>query len=228
MSTSSACLPAWITRSSQHPCAAFTHLVCLILPVILYILQGWLFSDYTTTFVMVVLVLAAGFWIVKNVSGRRLAGLRWWNSVNPDTGDSEWKFEASAAIASGFDNRLFWAGLYGATAAWLGLGVLAFIRLSWDWLVLTAVAVGMNGANVAGYTRARSARAAAAQAAAQGSGLGLPGLGGVAAVVPGMASAMSSALWNAAMGSAGAPAPAAQAGSQQPHQQQQAGAHANV
>ena len=41
----------------------------------------------------VVLLLAADFWTVKNITGRLLVGLRWWNKVNDD-GSSEWVFES--------------------------------------------------------------------------------------------------------------------------------------
>jgi hypothetical protein len=34
------------------------------------------------------------FWTVKNVSGRLLVGLRWWNEIKED-GESVWVFESS-------------------------------------------------------------------------------------------------------------------------------------
>ena len=44
-------------------------------------------------FITVILLLAFDFWTVKNVTGRLLVGLRWWNRVKED-GSSEWVFEA--------------------------------------------------------------------------------------------------------------------------------------
>lgn len=38
-------------------------------------------------------LLSIDFWVVKNVTGRLLVGLRWWNFVDPD-GNSTWKFES--------------------------------------------------------------------------------------------------------------------------------------
>ena len=43
------------------------------------------------------LLLAADFWTVKNITGRLLVGLRWWNKVNED-GTSEWVFESRKVI----------------------------------------------------------------------------------------------------------------------------------
>ena len=43
---------------------------------------------------IIVLLLAFDFWTVKNVSGRLLCGLRWWNETGPD-GESVWVFESA-------------------------------------------------------------------------------------------------------------------------------------
>ncbi len=40
------------------------------------------------------LLLAADFYYLKNIAGRRLVGLRWWNEVDTGTGDSHWVFES--------------------------------------------------------------------------------------------------------------------------------------
>ena len=38
-------------------------------------------------------MLSFDFWVVKNVTGRLLVGLRWWNYIDED-GKSQWMFEA--------------------------------------------------------------------------------------------------------------------------------------
>ncbi len=47
------------------------------------------------------LLLAADFYYLKNIAGRRLVGLRWWNEVNTTTGDSHWVFESQDRSGSG-------------------------------------------------------------------------------------------------------------------------------
>lgn len=42
---------------------------------------------------MVVMFLSMDFWTVKNVTGRLMVGLRWWNYVDED-GVSHWVFES--------------------------------------------------------------------------------------------------------------------------------------
>ncbi|KZV41035.1 Golgi apparatus membrane protein-like protein ECHIDNA, partial [Dorcoceras hygrometricum] len=57
-----------------------------------YILSALFFDSFVIIFVVTVLLSALDFWVVKNVSGCILVGLRWWNEINDD-GESVWKFE---------------------------------------------------------------------------------------------------------------------------------------
>lgn len=55
---------------------------------------SYIFSDsFVELFIAIILLLAVDFWTVKNVTGRLMVGLRWWNRVKED-GTSEWVFEA--------------------------------------------------------------------------------------------------------------------------------------
>ena len=49
---------------------------------------------YISTFVIVILFLSMDFWLTKNLSGRLLAGLRWWNHVDEKTGKMKWYYES--------------------------------------------------------------------------------------------------------------------------------------
>ena len=57
-----------------------------------YILSALFVNSFVIVFVITVLLAALDFWVVKNVSGRILVGLRWWNEIN-EQGESVWKFE---------------------------------------------------------------------------------------------------------------------------------------
>lgn len=84
-------------------------------------------------FIITLLLLSADFYYLKNIAGRRLVGLRWWNEVNTGTGDSHWVFESSdpnTRTITATDKRFFWLSLYAAPALWIGLAILALIRLS--------------------------------------------------------------------------------------------------
>ena len=96
------------------------------------------------------LLLAADFYYLKNIAGRRLVGLRWWNEVDTGTGDSHWVFESQDRSSGGTDERgrdrpvqnmtdkrFFWLALYCQPGLWIVLGVLAIIRFKNPiWLIL--------------------------------------------------------------------------------------------
>lgn len=68
------------------------HLLFKSMALIFYLLSTFFTSNFIFIFVITILLLACDFWTVKNVSGRLLVGLRWWNEVT-DQG-SQWIFES--------------------------------------------------------------------------------------------------------------------------------------
>lgn len=56
-----------------------------------YLFMGWIFSSILV-FVFVCLLSVVDFWIVKNITGRFLVGLRWWRKVDEE-GKEDWVFE---------------------------------------------------------------------------------------------------------------------------------------
>lgn len=90
-------------------------------------------------FIITILLLAADFYYLKNIAGRRLVGLRWWNEVDPSTGDSKWVFESSepgTKTINPTDSRFFWLANYAQPLLWVALAVLALVRLMFIWLPL--------------------------------------------------------------------------------------------
>jgi len=84
-------------------------------------------------FILTLLLLSADFYYLKNIAGRRLVGLRWWNEVNTTSGDSQWVFESAdpnTRTITATDKRFFWLSLYVAPALWIALGILAIVRLN--------------------------------------------------------------------------------------------------
>lgn len=90
-------------------------------------------------FIITILLLAADFYYIKNIAGRRLVGLRWWNEVDPQTGESQWVFESSepgTKIVNPTDSRFFWLALYIQPMLWVLMAILALVRLQFLWLPL--------------------------------------------------------------------------------------------
>jgi hypothetical protein len=61
--------------------------------VVAYLVCSIFSASYVINFVVTAALLAIDFWIVKNVTGRLLVGLRWWNDVD-EQGRSTWRFES--------------------------------------------------------------------------------------------------------------------------------------
>nr|POF08097.1 golgi apparatus membrane protein-like protein echidna [Quercus suber] len=123
-----------------------------------YILSALFVSNFVIIFVVTVLLAALDFWVVKNVSGRILVGLRWWNEIN-DLGESVWKFESldqeSLARMNKKDSWLFWWTLYLTAALWIVLAIFSLIRLQADYLLVIGVCLTLSIANIIGFTKCR-------------------------------------------------------------------------
>lgn len=84
----------------SHPYVTFFHLFFRGMAVLTYILCGWFSDSFITSFVVVILLLSADFWTVKNITGRLLVGLRWWNYID-DNGESHWVYESKKVPLDG-------------------------------------------------------------------------------------------------------------------------------
>ncbi|KAI9175949.1 Golgi apparatus membrane protein tvp23 [Blastocladiella emersonii ATCC 22665] len=136
---------------SSHPVALFFHLLFRTAALLTYLLGYYVTDNFILVFVLCVLFLAFDFWTVKNVSGRLLVGLRWWNEVSED-GATKWVFESRENNQPNpADAGVFWTTLYAFSGVWAVFAVLQILHPSW--FCITAVALSLNMANVLGYTK---------------------------------------------------------------------------
>ncbi|KAL8632360.1 hypothetical protein Q9189_001932 [Teloschistes chrysophthalmus] len=116
-------------------------------------------------FILTILLLAADFYYLKNIAGRRLVGLRWWNEVDNASGDSHWVFESqdrSGSIESqgaappqnATDKRFFWLALYAQPALWVLLAMVSVVKLQNPiWLSLVVIALILTITNTLAFSR---------------------------------------------------------------------------
>jgi hypothetical protein len=99
-----------LLQQSAHPTALVFHLLFRSLAITIYFLGFGL--TYVFSFVIIVILLAVDFWTVKNVTGRLLVGLRWWNEVD-DSGTSTWVYESRPdnSNVNVVDSRVFWVSM---------------------------------------------------------------------------------------------------------------------
>uniref|UniRef100_A0A2R9BRD4 Golgi apparatus membrane protein TVP23 homolog n=1 Tax=Pan paniscus TaxID=9597 RepID=A0A2R9BRD4_PANPA len=99
-----------------------------------------------------IILLSCDFWAVKNITGRLMVGLRWWNHVDED-GKSHWVFESRKESSqenktvSEAESGIFWLGLVACPVLWV---ILAF-----SWLAVVIMGVVLQGANLYGYLRCK-------------------------------------------------------------------------
>ncbi|KAH7170854.1 hypothetical protein EDB81DRAFT_181670 [Dactylonectria macrodidyma] len=143
-------------RLSAHPITLLTFLGFRISSVLVYFLGLWLTSSMIMIFIITILLLASDFYYLKNIAGRRLVGLRWWNEVDPQTGDSQWVFESSepgSKVINPTDSRFFWLALYLQPMLWVLMFILALVRLEFLWLPLVIIALVLTIMNTLAFSR---------------------------------------------------------------------------
>jgi len=145
-------------KNIGHPVAVFSHLVFRVLAILTYLLCGLFSSGFIVNFVAIIVLLSLDFWTVKNITGRLLVGLRWWNYVDED-GASHWVFEsrkgAAQSVNTNGESRVFWLSLVVAEVFWVVFVLAALLTLSFKWLMVAGMGVVLNGANLYGYVRCK-------------------------------------------------------------------------
>ncbi|XP_063556713.1 CMT1A duplicated region transcript 4 protein isoform X6 [Gorilla gorilla gorilla] len=111
--------------------------------------------------VTIILLLSCDFWAVKNVTGRLMVGLRWWNHIDED-GKSHWVFESRKESSqenktvSEAESRIFWLGLIACPVLWLIFAFSALFSFRVKWLAVVIMGVVLQGANLYGYIRCKA------------------------------------------------------------------------
>jgi Eukaryotic protein of unknown function (DUF846) len=160
-------------KQSSHPTVIIFHILFKALALFIYSFGNWFVgTHHSAKFILLtvicILLLAADFWVVKNVTGRLLVGLRWWNKVDED--DTVWIFEsAENKIINKFDRTVFWTVLYVTPILWAALFVFGLLHLALDWLLICVIALSLSSANVYGYYKCSKEQAAQFQQMMQSS-----------------------------------------------------------
>jgi len=169
-----------IFRSSAHPMALFFLYCFRIAAITVYMISGWFGDFYVLTTVIVVVLLAMDFWNCRNVSGRTLVGLRFWNQVDED-GESYWVFESRdpSRPTNPTDSKMFWVALYTFPTLWFALLIVSLLKLRVDFIPIITLALVFNITNVIGFTYAdRDAKQKWANSVTGGAwSLGIGGIG---------------------------------------------------
>uniref|UniRef100_A0A8C6T5Q3 Golgi apparatus membrane protein TVP23 homolog n=1 Tax=Neogobius melanostomus TaxID=47308 RepID=A0A8C6T5Q3_9GOBI len=142
----------------KHPVVSFFHLFFRTSAIFVYLVCEIFSSRFIVCMVTIILLLSCDFWTVKNVSGRLLVGLRWWNHID-EHGNSHWIFESrktqSQSTTSEAESRIFWLGLIVCPIFWILFFFTTIISFQIKWLTVVVMGLVLQWANVYGYIRCK-------------------------------------------------------------------------
>ena len=140
-------------RKATHPGICIWHMLFKVGALVCYFLLNLFIDNYVMTFISVILLSAFDFWVVKNITGRILVGLRWWSQVRDD-GTEEWFFESlEEKKNAGIDSFIFWAILYVSPIIWAILALASLLSFAVYNVTLCLSALALCGTNLYGYIK---------------------------------------------------------------------------
>lgn len=155
--------PPHMLSDSSHPFACIFHCLFKFCAFALYLFGGVFTrgkhggSHFIIITVCCILLLSVDFWVVKNITGRLLVGLRWWNMVSDDGQSTRWIFESSEnPNVNKFDNAVFWSVLYATPVFWSTFLFIGFLKFEVGWLIIVLMGLTLSYANVYGYYKCSS------------------------------------------------------------------------
>ena len=118
---------------------------------IIYIIISFFTEKKGLIYLSVILLGSVDFWITKNISGRFLVGLRWWNEVKKD-GKEVWIFESkNEVLEATADKSVFWTSLYINAGGWAILFLFKLITLSITNAIIAFTMLIFAGVNLYGF-----------------------------------------------------------------------------
>ncbi|CAL8302853.1 unnamed protein product [Lota lota] len=142
----------------RHPVASFFHIFFRVTAIFAYLLCEIWSSSFIGCMVTIILLLSCDFWTVKNITGRLMVGLRWWNQVD-DNGESHWVFESRKGTGKqqtgNSESRIFWLGLVVCPVLWVVFFFSTLFSFKIKWLAVVIMGVVLQGANLYGYVRCK-------------------------------------------------------------------------
>ena len=81
-------------QKTSHPLVALIYVILKLSAILSFIILTFFVNNDAIVMLVIILLGAADFWFTKNVTGRLLVGLRWWNQIKPKTNEEVWIFES--------------------------------------------------------------------------------------------------------------------------------------
>jgi hypothetical protein len=122
-------------KRAGHPVACIATFGFKAAGIFFYLLVGSFISNIST-FIIVIILASLDFWVVKNITGRLLVGLRWWSEIDK-SGKEQWRFEnpREGREVNAVDNAFFWFSQVVGTLVWGILFLLKVLTLGVFWVL---------------------------------------------------------------------------------------------
>ncbi|KAL7067178.1 hypothetical protein ACR3K2_23830 [Cryptosporidium serpentis] len=151
-----------ITNPPGNPIICLLHIAFKILALFTFLFGPIIFrmltnDEFIICFFSTIILLSLDFWIVKNVTGRILVGMRWWYEIS-STGETIWMFQSIQNnqvpnSITNFDKTVFWTGLYLWPILWLFIFIIELLRFQFEWLTLSITAITLGFSNIIGFLK---------------------------------------------------------------------------
>jgi hypothetical protein len=140
-------------KKSSNPYVSLITVLSKLLSLILFLFMNIFTSNDSYTLITVIIFGSIDFWYTKNISGRILVGLRWWNQIKKN-GEEVWIYESKNEYENNSINyKIFWNSLYLNTFIWAIFCFWEFIKFNFIWCCLCVVMVILSGTNLFSYLR---------------------------------------------------------------------------
>ncbi len=111
-------------ENSAHPFICLFTLLFKITSITFFLIGFGI--KISIIYLITVIFGAIDFWITKNLSGRYLVGLRWWNEIN-EKREEIWIFESkNEKKETNSDTIIFWVSIYVYPIIWL---IISFFKM---------------------------------------------------------------------------------------------------
>ena len=143
-------------RPLPNPGTTFFHVFFKVSSLLYFFTCTWWSTHYAIQFVGTIVLCAFDFWWTKNVSGRFMVGMRYWQMID-ENNKEEWRFEhrdaEGMARVHPAESKIFWYALYGTPPAWFLLLFMELARFNLDYAMMCGISLSMCSFNAYGYTK---------------------------------------------------------------------------
>ena len=140
-------------KKSSNPIVSILTVFFKFLSIFLFLFVNLFVSNESYTIITVIISGSIDFWYTKNISGRILVGLRWWNQIKSN-GQEVWIYESkNEQDLNKINSKIFWDSLYTNTFIWVVLSFWELIRFKFMWGTLTVIMLILSGTNLFSFIK---------------------------------------------------------------------------